>query len=131
MSKAFDRIINSGNPAAISALARGDLRNALVAATPGGIEAQEAEGQRDLVTSSNRIPKDGSEEVAKALGIRLLSDADDLFIYAKLPHGWKIKPTDHSMWSEVVDAEGTRRAAIFYKAAFYDRKAFITLETGK
>lgn len=29
------------NPAAVSALARGDLDNALVAATPGGIEASD------------------------------------------------------------------------------------------
>jgi predicted secreted protein len=29
------------------------------------------------------------------------------------------------MWSYIVDDEGTQRVAIFYKAAFYDRDAFM------
>jgi hypothetical protein len=45
-----------------------------------------------------------------------------------LPPGWKVVPTDHSMWSDLVDAKGEKRASIFYKAAFYDRDAFIRIE---
>ena len=37
------------SPAAIRALAEGDIENFFVAATPGGIEAQEARGQRAFV----------------------------------------------------------------------------------
>jgi len=39
-----------------SALAKGDIGNFLVAATPGGIEAQEARGQRDLVMVGFVLP---------------------------------------------------------------------------
>lgn len=120
--------VDPRSPAALRAALRGDLRNANLASTPGGIEAQEAQGQRDLVDSGNRIPKQGSLEVAAALGLKLGENADDLFVYVELPKGWRIQPTDHSMWSELVDAEGKKRAAIFYKAAFYDRHAFIRLE---
>ena len=31
------------------------------------------------------------------------------------------------MWSDLLDAHGRKRAAIFYKAAFYDRSATISL----
>jgi hypothetical protein len=44
----------------------------------------------------------------------------------KLPEGWHIKATDHSMWSNLVDDKGRNRASIFYKAAFYDREAFLS-----
>ena len=32
------------------------------------------------------------------------------------------------MWSHIVDAEGRKRVAVFYKAAFYDRRADMRLE---
>jgi hypothetical protein len=32
------------------------------------------------------------------------------------------------MWSQLVDAEGVPRVAIFYKAAFYDRKAHMSFD---
>ena len=125
----FKRAIDSGNPAAVSAAARGDLANAILAATPGGIEAQEAQGQRDLCASGQRLPKRMDRTAVEAMGIKIGADADELFVYAELPEGWQIKPTDHSMWSDLVDAAGKKRAAIFFKAAFYDRKAFMRVET--
>lgn len=115
------------NPAALDAALRGDFRNAEIASTPGGIEAQEAQGQRDLV-AQQLIPIQGANEAANKLGIVLGKEADDLFFYAELPKGWEIRATDHSMWSDLIDADGKKRAAIFYKAAFYDRKAFIRIE---
>ncbi len=54
-------------------------------------------------------------------------DVDDLFINVVLPDGWQKKPTDHSMWSDLVDERGRKRANIFYKAAFYDRSAHLNL----
>jgi hypothetical protein len=57
-------------------------------------------------------------------------DPDDpLFMPATLPEGWKREPADHDMWSYVVDDLGRQRAAVFYKAAFYDRKAYARLVT--
>jgi hypothetical protein len=60
------------------------------------------------------------------LGI-LVTDGNDLFYDAKLPEGWKLEPTDHSMWSRIVDNQGQERVKIFYKAAFYDRSAFAVI----
>jgi len=115
--------------AALAALAGGDLENFAVAATPGGIEAQEAAGQASLVASNSRLPKECKTpwpEIEKALGIKVLGDADDLFYSVKLPEGWKLQATGHSMWSKLLDTHGRVRAKIFYKAAFYDRSAHIT-----
>lgn len=50
---------------------------------------------------------------------------DSLFVECELPEGWAIRTTDHSMWNYLVDTQGHARARCFYKAAFYDRKAFI------
>lgn len=108
------------NPAA---LARGDLANALVAATPGGIERQEAEGQRQMASSFCTLPKDMDREPAIAFGFTFGEDADELFVNVTAPAGWAIRPTDHSMHSDIVDDQGRERGSIFYKAAFYDRRA--------
>ena len=61
--------------------------------------------------------------VFEKMGIVFGEPVDDLFVRATLPEGWKKKPTDHSMWSKVVDERGRERISVFYKAAFYDRSA--------
>lgn len=96
---------------------------------PGAIEASEARGQRELVASTQLPVEMSREDRAKleAAGVKLgkpLPD-DGLFCNAELPKGWRLQPTDHSMWSKLIDAEGNERASIFYKAAFYDRRAFL------
>lgn len=114
------------NPAALKALAEGDFANAMVASTPGGIERQEATGQRNLVSSFNRLPKDGLAkhgDALAALGFKVLGDHDDIFVNIEAPAGWALRPTEHSMHSDIVDAEGHCRGSVFYKAAFYDRRA--------
>jgi len=116
-------------PAALGALLDGDLDNLHVALTPGGIEAQEAGGQRDFVMSEV-LPKECNfcdRKQLEQMGIVFGEESDDLFINVQLPDGWKKIPTDHSMWSKLVDEQGRERARIFYKAAFYDRKAYISL----
>lgn len=117
------------NPATLKALADGDIENAIVAATPGGIEAQEAAGQAELVASTN-MPKDmsPSREAYEKVGFEFGDEVDDIFISAKLPAGWTRKATDHSMWSEILDDQGRKRISIFYKAAFYDRNANCHME---
>lgn len=99
----------------------------LFGADPESIERQEAQGQQQL-TLSSQLPKDGlTPDGAARCNIQLVcpSKDDDLFMDVILPKGWALKPTDHSMWSDLVDEQGVKRAAVFYKAAFYDRKAFI------
>lgn len=111
-----------------AAMFAGDYENALVAATPGGIEAQEAAGQRALVESTHLPLKMGKREPYEALGFTFGEAVDNLFINATLPDGWTIRATDHSMWSDILDEKGRRRAGVFYKAAFYDRDAHMDLD---
>lgn len=118
------------NPAALGALAKGDTDNFIVAATPGGIEAQEARGQSDLCSAS-KLPKDCRDEDRKALedaGVVFGDSIDELFQAATLPEGWTLQPTDHSMWSDLLDADGHKRAGVFFKAAFYDMSATLYAE---
>ncbi len=113
------------NPAALSAILAGDFANAIAASTPGGIEAQEAAGQRKLV-ESQALPRqiyNASRDQLTELGFKFGPDADDLFVYCELPTGWTKRATEHSMHSELLDEQGRIRASIFYKAAFYDKKA--------
>lgn len=118
-------------PAAVAAFAAGNMDNFRVAATPGGIEAQEAAGQVMFVNSAT-LPKDmghdGKTRAAlEALGFKFGTDADDIFINAVMPAGWKKVATEHSVHSDLIDDKGRRRGGIFYKAAFYDRNAHMRL----
>lgn len=88
--------------------------------------AQEARGQRELVRSSV-LPSTGIKDIPWAKVLGPVED-DPMFTHVELPEGWSKKPTDHSMWSAVVDDRGRTRANVFYKAASYDRRAFINLQ---
>lgn len=117
-------------PAAILAAASGDLVNAIRAMTPGGIEAQEADGQEAFVQSAT-LPREClycTQADFERMGIVFGDDVDELFIAATLPPGWTKVPTAHALWSELRDAQGRVRAHLFYKAAFYDRKAHMDAE---
>lgn len=97
----------------------------------GSVEQQEAQGQTSFVNSET-LPTDMDKEDKTALescGVKFLDkvEGDEMFQYVELPQGWKKQPTDHSMWSYLVDEQGRKRAAIFYKAAFYDRSARLSL----
>jgi len=118
-----------GNPASLKAALEGDLENALLAATPGGVEAQEKVGQTMFVANDTLPHKFNfcKKEDFEKMGIVFGEKEDDLFSKVALPAGWKKLPTDHSMWSRLVDHKGRERASIFYKAAFYDRDAFLNL----
>lgn len=101
------------------------------------IERQESRGQQEIV-GSDQLPRkcnsprntNAAEQYHK-MGIRVFttSKGDDLFLGVNLPTGWKKEATDHSMWNNLVDDNGRVRAMFFYKAAFYDRDAFINFET--
>ena len=109
----------------------GVLATAAVMGIGRSIEAQEADGQQELVKSDvlpAEIQGDGRAALEKA-GVKFMGpvDGDSFFVYAELPAGWRKQGTDHSMWSKLFDAKGRERAAIFYKAAFYDRKAHMSV----
>lgn len=91
---------------------------------------QEAKGQREMV-NSDVLPikiNSGKKEDFETLGF-VFGDGkiDDLFRPATLPEGWKREGSNHDMWSYIVDENGVQRVSIFYKAAFYDRDAFMNL----
>lgn len=114
----------------------GFFAEALLTGGDQAIERQEAAGQDDLV-NSDTLPTDIGGRygeplqcpILEASGVKFLGvvDGDPLFQYVELPQGWKKLPTDHSMWSKLVDEKGRERAMIFYKAAFYDRSAHMRL----
>ncbi len=98
----------------------------------GYIQGMEAAGQRQLVGSTSLPTKaNGGDEAYEKLGFTFgkPDPCDPLFRPATLPEGWHKEGSDHAMWSYVVDQLGRRRVAVFYKAAFYDRDAFMRLET--
>lgn len=116
-------------PAAFSALLNGDLENFEVATTPGGIDAQKARGQQ-VFCVDDTLPikcEECQRSDLEALGIIFGEQVDDLFVKAQLPSGWRKEQTSDMLWSDLLDDKGRKRADILYKAAFYDRQAFIRL----
>ena len=105
-----------------------------IAALPGGVIEQEAQGQQELVASA-QLPIKGlighDRPRWEALGLKILDDQtsdDPLFCHVELPPGWRKVPTDHKLWTNLVDDAGKVIAEICYKAAFYDRHAHISLK---
>jgi hypothetical protein len=116
--------LNLRNPAALGAFAKGDLENAMVASTPGGIERQEKAGQGELVNSTNMpLELRPSREAFETVGFTFGEALDDVFMKATLPTGWKREASEHAMHSYILDEQGRKRVEVFYKAAFYDRRA--------
>ncbi len=113
-------------PAAAQAFANGEIDNFIAATTEGGIEAQEAAGQKTFVANQT-LPKDCPREDLERLGFVFGEDEDDIFITVQFPEGWEKKATEHSMYSDLLDGNGRIRGGIFYKAAFYDRRASMHL----
>lgn len=101
------------------------------------IENQEKRGQQEVVRNqrlpkyvhNRHLEKEDAKRQYEKMGIVVLNEYDDLFYNVQLPNGWKIKATDHSMWNELRDDKNRLRAKFFYKAAFYDRDAFVAFET--
>ena len=93
---------------------------------------QEAEGQRSFV-DSDTLPvvflQPEGKSILESLGVEFLGAVKDdpIFQFVKLPDGWKKVAAEHSLWTDLIDENGRKRAAIFYKATFYDRSAHICL----
>jgi hypothetical protein len=89
----------------------------------------ERAGQHELVHSDS-LPSDCRDKAAfEALGFTFgdPDPSDPLFMPATLPEGWEKRATDHSMGSVITDHLGRERVSVFYKAAFYDRSAHMSL----
>jgi len=113
------------------------LLEGMIFGAGGSINHQEAQGQKSFVNSET-LPTDmarhgdyDTKAILEAAGVKFLGEVegDPMFQYVELPAGWKKAPTDHSMWSKLLDDKGRERASIFYKAAFYDRSARLSLTT--
>lgn len=108
-----------------------NLKDAIAAATPGGIEAQEKQGQAAVVEASvlpREIRGTTSEEL-ETIGFKFGAFVDELFQEVVFPPGWTKKATEHDMHSDILDELACKRASIFYKAAFYDRRADVEFFT--
>lgn len=92
-----------------------------------GVSDDMSYDDRKVIVDQNLIQY--TREQYEKMGIEIISDHDDLFWNVSLPNGWEVRATDHTMWNELVDSKGRKRASFFYKAAFYDRSAFINFET--
>lgn len=108
----------------------GLLGDMLVHGSDKTIEDMEAQGQRDVCGQVDALPSLASErdiEALEAAGVKFgdLVDGDPLWRRVEVPRGWKIEPTPHPMWSALKDQNGAVRGRIFYKAAFYDRRAHL------
>lgn len=114
-------------PAALAAAQSGNLENLLAAMMPGGIERQEKNGQIEQ-SFKETLPLKLDKPSFEAVGFVFGDPEDDLFQKATFPKGWRKKPTEHSMWTDIVDETGKKLGSIFYKAAFYDRDAFASLD---
>lgn len=119
------RKVSDIDQVALEAFATGDASSA--------VERQEKRAQESMVGGA-RLPKKLNsargyhwEQICAAWGMTIGNEADELFNNVTLPEGWKIVATDHSMWTMLVDDKGRERANIFYKGAFYDRDAFMSL----
>ncbi len=113
-----------------TATAFGEPRLGILMAFPGAIEASERAGQVQLVASTQLpVKMQGQREQFEAVGFVFGAPVkgDSLFCAATLPAGWEKRGSDHAMWSYIHDDKGRCRVEVFYKAAFYDRDAFMRL----
>ncbi|OHB14666.1 MAG: hypothetical protein A2431_00455 [Candidatus Zambryskibacteria bacterium RIFOXYC1_FULL_39_10] len=112
-----------------------DMLSWVMGGAPHKIEEQEAQGQQSFVKSETLPTNMGrwcdynTKTILETAGVKFVCEVPDdpMFQIVELPTGWRKIPTDHSMWSKLVDDKSRVRARIFYKAAFYDRSANLSL----
>jgi hypothetical protein len=102
------------------------LESLLTGDVSGAIVNQEKRGQLQQ-EGAETLPRKCPRQNLEQLGFVFGEDADDLFVYVTFPEGWKKQRTNHSMWTDLLDDKNRKRGSIFYKAACYDRDAFMHL----
>lgn len=123
-------LINSGNPAVLSAYARGDVHDALAMSKPNGIVAGEAAAAASMLASNN-LPKSGLVEYREALeqlGFVFGVDIDEVLIAVTLPEGWRKECDDNfdRRHNKLVDSQGRKRAHVFIKTTYYDYTGYVS-----
>ena len=110
------------------AQAMGFLGDSMTGGTDYAAERMLRDEQR-ISSKTKRLPKrmdPGEREIWTSLGFEFGNDIDDLFVSVVLPLGWDTVPDpSHSMYVNVVDDRGRRRARYFYKGSFFDREAIM------
>ncbi len=94
----------------------------------GAVDVINRMGQNDIKTST-QIPKGNNKELA-SIGIIVagpVSPNDNILVNATLPEGWTKKPTNHYMYTDILDEKGRNRASCMYKAASHDRDGRTTV----
>lgn len=109
----------------------GPLDLPMFGGSSAAIERMEAAGQQQLLESCDLPTKGSDDPEFLRLGFTFGDPRpnDPLFRPATLPEGWKREGTDRAMHTKILDALGRERVSVFYKAAFYDRRAHMHLNT--
>lgn len=106
-----------------------------------GPDAFQARMQRENVRDFDRLPRNRkgypnddqveieSKALAERIGFVFGDIIDDLFVAVTPPEGWGLRPTDHYLWTDLVDGQDRKRGIQCYKAAAYDRDAFYHFNT--
>ena len=75
------------------------------------------------------IDRRGCTEALEQEGFVFTGKCEGIFERVEAPDGWRLEPTDHSMWSTLFDPAGNKRGSMFYKAAPWDTSAHLSLLT--
>lgn len=97
------------------------LKSDLLPANAGRVWSGEGDGMLDI-SGWDVLTQWGFQRGERVEG-------DPLFVHTTLPEGWARKGSDHAMHSTIVDDRGVERVSVFYKAAFYDRRASMSVIT--
>jgi hypothetical protein len=107
------------------------LMDALAGKNPSdSVVESEKRGQLALA-ATDVLPKvirpPEGRKILEERGVIFGEDDDDLFVNVTLPEGWKKVLGEHPMWTQLMDENDEEVGLIFYKAAFYDRDAFLSI----
>lgn len=84
--------------------------------------------KRNLSPKESSLPKDIrgiDREGLTNLGFVFTNDLDTIFVKVKFPPGWLCIPTEHRLWSNLIDQNQKVRATIFFKDSPWDRRAYL------
>jgi len=84
-----------------------------------------AESETWLLARKHNMRQGDTRADLEALGFTVLGEADDLFYKVQPPAGWTKETSGY--WTTVKDASGKERISQFFKGAWYDRDAFLSI----
>jgi hypothetical protein len=106
------------------------LSTCLALGTAEGIPLLERMAQREIAQGGvlflDRAMKPGIVAVLERLGFQFppeTGDLDPILRPVVGPPGWTLRPKESAYWTDLLDPKGHVRGHIFYKGAYYDRRA--------